>query len=61
MAGEGERWYQQPVLWLGLGILATLLAACIGLIAWASSHPDEKLQAGEEVLRVPVAPPPRRP
>lgn len=60
VAGARERWYQQPVLWIGLVMLAALIGAWIAMIAYASNHPDEKLPAGEELLHVPVAPPPPR-
>ncbi|BCT93736.1 hypothetical protein LYSHEL_27630 [Lysobacter helvus] len=62
MAAPGERWYQQPVLWLALSILLASVTGCIGLIVFASRLPADPGPVAEDtVLRVPVAretPPP---
>ena len=36
-AGPPESWYRQPVLWLGLAVLAGSIAGCIALIVAASA------------------------
>jgi len=62
MATTRDRWYHQPVLWLGVAILLASIAGCIGLIILASRHSDESLRPhGDELLSVPVTRAPQRP
>ena len=51
-----QRWYQQPVAWLGVLILVATMAACIHLILFAAAHEDPPLPgAGEEAnFRIPA-------
>jgi len=50
------RWYQLPVVWLGLTILLASAAGCIGIIIAAARYPDEPLPVTTEaVLKMPVA------
>ena len=56
-----ERWYGQPVVWLGAAILLASIVGCIGLIVSASRYPDEPVQlTNDELLHVPVAREPQR-
>jgi hypothetical protein len=49
------RWYQLPVLWLGVAILSSSLAACIALVIVANRHADEPLpMQSEALLKVPT-------
>ncbi|MEO7199706.1 MAG: hypothetical protein ABIY56_05765 [Dokdonella sp.] len=43
MTSTDQRWYQQPVAWLGLLILAASLAGCISMIMLAAQHDDPPL------------------
>ena len=61
MATPRERWYRQPVVWLGAAILLASIAGCIGLIMAASGYPDEPVQVlADELLRVPITREPQR-
>ena len=56
-----ERWYGQPVAWLGAAILLASIVGCIGLIVSASRYPDEPVRlTNDELLHVPVAREPQR-
>ena len=57
-SGTEARWYQPPVVWLGLAILLVSIAGCIAVIVAASRYPDEPVHTGSEtVLKVPVSDP----
>jgi hypothetical protein len=60
-AMSGERWYHQPVMWLGIGILAGFLIAWITMIVMAAQYPDEPLPiVSDQVLKMPATGPPER-
>ncbi|TAL85240.1 MAG: hypothetical protein EPN74_08790 [Rhodanobacter sp.] len=48
-------WYRQPVLWLGMAVLAASLAGCIWLIALSMRHADTPLNTSHKVFGVPVS------
>ncbi|MET0498856.1 MAG: hypothetical protein ABW106_11385 [Steroidobacteraceae bacterium] len=55
MTSASERWYRQPIVWLGTAIFCASLAGCIGVIVLASRYEDEPLPvAGERVFKVPA-------
>ena len=55
MTSARERWYSQPVVWLGAAILLALIAGYIVLIISASRYPDEPVPRSADVLlKVPV-------
>jgi hypothetical protein len=61
MAAARERWFGQPVVWLGAAILFASIVGCISLIVSASRYPDEPLRhSNDELLHVPVAREPQR-
>jgi hypothetical protein len=51
-----DRWYRQPVLWLGAVLFAASLAGCIWMIVMAERHADPELPTIEAVFNVPLAP-----
>lgn len=52
----GERWYHQPVAWLGAGLLFASIAGCIGMVVLAARYPDEPLPiTGERLLKMPAS------
>ena len=56
-----ERWYRQPVVWVGAAILLASMAVCITLIVLVSRYPDEPVQpAADKLLRVPLTREPQR-
>lgn len=60
--GARSAWYRQPVLWLGIVVLAGSLAGCVWLIVLGLRHADEPLTTGGQVFKVPVSQPaPARP
>jgi hypothetical protein len=55
---QGGRWYQQPVLWLGIVLLLASLAGCISMIVIGAQYEDEPvLVEGERLLKMPAAHP----
>ncbi|HEX7114558.1 MAG TPA: hypothetical protein VF193_05465 [Steroidobacter sp.] len=53
---QGGRWYQQPVLWLGLAILLASLAGCISLIVLGARYGEEPFPVEtERLLKVPTS------
>lgn len=49
------RWYRQPIVWLGIAILALSLAGCIWMIVLGGRHADVPLPTGDEqLLKVPL-------
>ena len=48
MQKNDQRWYRQPVAWLGVAILAGSLAACIHLIVFALAHQDPPLPSVDQ-------------
>jgi len=51
-----ERWYRQPILWLGAALFAAILAGCVWLIVVAQRHADPPVATGGEVFKVPLSP-----
>jgi len=50
-----SRWYQQPVVWLGVTLLAAVVVGGIATIMVASSYVDEPLPAAADtVFKVPA-------
>lgn len=45
-----SRWYHQPVVWLGIVVLATVIAGCVHMIVLATRHADPPVETGSEVL-----------
>ncbi|HET9032064.1 MAG TPA: hypothetical protein VFN25_04065 [Dokdonella sp.] len=43
MSDNDQRWYQQPIAWLGIAIFVASMAGCIHLIVLASTHQDPAL------------------
>ena len=55
MSAHTERWFRQPIVWLGMAVFCASLAGCIGVIVLASRYEDEPLPvAGERVFKVPA-------
>lgn len=53
---QGGRWYQQPVLWLGLAILLASVAGCISLIVLGTRYGEEPFPVKtERLLKVPTS------
>lgn len=46
----GDRWYHQPVMWLGAVIFIAVLAGCINMVVLASRFPDEPVTTSAEQL-----------
>jgi hypothetical protein len=62
MTTARERWYGQPVAWLGAAILLASIAGCIALIVSASRYPDDPVRlSGDELLHVPLSREPQLP
>ncbi|MCC7330106.1 MAG: hypothetical protein IT484_08145 [Gammaproteobacteria bacterium] len=59
---HAERWYRQPIIWLGALILTASLAGCLLLIVLGERYADEPLPVEGHVFRMPLggaaAPPP---
>lgn len=60
------RWYQQPVLWLGIALFLASLAGCAWMIVLGARHADEPVDAPHAVFGVPSSshssrPPPASP
>jgi len=55
---SSERWYHQPVAWLGAGLLFASIAGCIGMVVLAARYPDDPLPvSSERLLRMPATHP----
>lgn len=53
---QGGRWYQQPILWLGLAILLASLAGCVSLIVLGARYGEEPFPVeAERLLKVPTS------
>jgi hypothetical protein len=51
-------WHRQPVLWLGLALLAASLAGCVLMIVLGVRHADAPLPTpAGQVFKVPLAAP----
>jgi hypothetical protein len=51
-----EKWFHQPVFWLGALIFAASLAACIVTIVLAWRHTDAPVETtGPRVMKVPTS------
>lgn len=57
----GGAWYRQPVLWLGVLLLAASLGGCIGMIVLGLRHADEAVPTGGQLFKVPLARPTQPP
>lgn len=57
----GSAWYRQPIVWLGVVLLAASLAGCVWMIVLGTRYADEPLPtANGRVFKVPrdrTAPP----
>jgi hypothetical protein len=52
----GERWYRQPIVWLGATILIACIVGCISMVVLAGRYPDEPIQVGgDQLLQMPAA------
>jgi hypothetical protein len=51
-----DRWYRQPVLWLGALLFVASLAGCVWMIVMAERHADPAVPTDEAVFNVPLAP-----
>jgi sensor c-di-GMP phosphodiesterase-like protein len=51
-----ERWYRQPILWLGAGLFIASLAGCLWLIVMAQRYADPAVPTEDAVFNVPLAP-----
>ena len=49
-----NRWYGQPVVWLGAALLLASIAAGVALIVVVSHYPEEPAPPIDRVLRVPL-------
>ena len=57
-----ERWYRQPILWLGAAILFASIAGCVLMVVLGARYPDEPLPtAGEQLLKMPTLREPESP
>lgn len=64
MTNTDQRWYQQPIAWLGLLILVASLAGCISMILLATQHDDPPVaNTTETTFKIPAtrAPPEAKP
>jgi hypothetical protein len=56
MTTSQERWYRQPIVWLGAAILFACLIGCISMVVLAGRYPDEPLPvSNDQLLKMPVA------
>jgi hypothetical protein len=56
MSTLGERWYRQPILWLGATILLACIVGCISMVVLAERYPDEPITVGsDQLLQMPAA------
>lgn len=61
-AARADAWYRQGIVWLAAAILAASVAGCIWLVVVGLRYVDPPLpQAGPQILKVPIAPPPLPP
>ncbi len=60
-APAADRWYRQPIVWLGAGIFAASVFGWLLIIVLGARHADEPLPVGEQVFRVPLARPAPKP
>jgi hypothetical protein len=59
VAGSGDAWYRQGIVWLAAAIFAASIAGCLWLLVVGQRYVDPPLpQAGPELLKMPVAPAP---
>lgn len=52
---QAERWYRQPIIWLGTAILVASLAGCVLLIILGARYADEPLPVEGPAFRIPLA------
>ncbi len=54
-AGSSDKWYRQPVLWLGMLIFVASLAGCIWMIVLGARHADESVSDTDTtILGMPI-------
>jgi hypothetical protein len=51
----GTRWYQQPVLWLGIAVFVASLAGCVWIIVASTRSADIPLETAHTVFGVPAS------
>lgn len=54
---EQTHWYRQPVMWLGLALLAAAVAGGVATIVVASRYADEPVATSPLVFKMPAARP----
>lgn len=56
MSTSDQRWYRQPIAWLGVAIFIVSMAGCIHLILFALAHEDPPLVVAdkEASFRIPA-------
>lgn len=51
-------WYRQPIVWLGIVLLAASLAGCVWMIVLGSRFADEPMPVGaDKAFKVPLSRP----
>lgn len=51
-----DRWYRQPVLWLGGLILLASLAGCVLMIVLGTRYADPPLDSvGDQIMKMPLS------
>lgn len=52
---QDQRWYRQPIIWLGIVIFAATLAGCILLIIYSMRYADEPVDTSGPSFRMPMS------
>ena len=53
--GAGARWYQQPILWLGIAVFIASMAGCVWIIVASARSADIPLETSHTVFGVPAS------
>ena len=53
--GIGARWYQQPILWLGIAVFIASMAGCVWIIVAGARSADIPLETSHTVFGVPAS------
>ena len=63
MSDKDQRWYRQPIAWLGILIFVASMAGCIHLIVLATIYEDPPLAAIDKDIsfRIPATRAPSKP
>jgi len=52
-ADAGNRWYRQPIVWLGAVMFTASMAGCVWMIVLGTRHADQAIDAPPPLMGVP--------